>query len=164
MRRPGLWVTNGNLGDPTQMLSWNPAALTSFFDYLIPNGVFGYKAAFPQTPIIIRFQHPLNWHENPSYSAQQLGQMVASKWNEISVLDPYVYFANEINLHYENGDENPDNQPSKSRFDRFPWSTNLGRRSGGSDGAASPGSQVVADCTPASSSQGRNSVRNSPLG
>jgi len=110
LRRPGLWVTNGHPGDPSQMLSWNPAALTSFFDYLVLNDVYGYKAAHPEVPIIIRFQHPLNWQDNPAYYADQLGRMVASKWPEIQVLDPYVYFANEMNLHYENGDQNPGNQ------------------------------------------------------
>ncbi len=110
LRRPGLWVTNGHPGDPSQMLSWNPAALTSFFDYLVLNDVYGYKAAHPEVPIIIRFQHPLNWQDNPTYYADQLGRMVASKWSEIQVLDPYVYFANEMNLHYENGDNNPGNQ------------------------------------------------------
>lgn len=111
LRRPGLWVANGHPGDPAQMLSWNPAALTCFFDYLAPNNVFEYKAANPQVPIIIRFQHPLNWQDNPPYYADRLGRLVASKWNEIDVLDPYVYFANEMNLHYENGDQDPGNQP-----------------------------------------------------
>ncbi len=110
MRRPGLWVANGHSDNPDLMLSWRPGALTSFFDYLALNNVFAYKAANPSVPIIIRFQHPLNWHENPTLFAQQLGQLVASKWNEMKVLDPYVYFANEVNLHYENGDQNPANQ------------------------------------------------------
>jgi hypothetical protein len=92
------------------MLSWNPAALTCFFDYLAPNKVFEYKAAHPEVPIIIRFQHPLQWQDNPAYYADQLGRMVASKWPEIQRLDPYVYFCNEMNLHYENGDNNPGNQ------------------------------------------------------
>ena len=110
MRRPGLWVTNGHPGDPSQMLSWQPGALTCFYDYLGVNGIFGYKTAHPDAPIIIRFQHPLNWQQDPNYFANQLGRMVASKWNDIKVLDPYVYFANEVNLHYENGDSNPGNQ------------------------------------------------------
>ncbi|MBN1992470.1 MAG: SpoIID/LytB domain-containing protein [Anaerolineae bacterium] len=110
MRRPGLWVANGHPGNPAQMLNWNPAALTCFFDYLAANRVYEYKAAHPEVPIVIRFQHPLNWHENPAYYAEQLGRSVASKWNEIRPLDPYVYFANEVNLHYENGDPDPNNQ------------------------------------------------------
>jgi hypothetical protein len=110
MRRPGLWVTNGHPGDPSQMLSWRPGALTCFYDYLAVNGIFGYKAANPEVPIIVRFQHPLNWQQDPPFFAEQLGQMVASKWNDLKVLDPYVYFANEMNLHYENGDYDPGHQ------------------------------------------------------
>ena len=56
MRRPGLWVTNGHPGDPTEMLSWNPAAVTCFYDYLGVNGIYQYKAATPDVPVIIRFQ------------------------------------------------------------------------------------------------------------
>lgn len=111
MRRPGLWVANGTPENPELMLSWRPGALTSFFDYLAPNNIFAYKTAHPETPIIIRFQHPQNWLADPVGSARRLGQLVASKWNEIKVLDPYVYFANELNLHYESGDPNPANQP-----------------------------------------------------
>ncbi len=111
MRRPGLWVTNGHPGNPTQMLSWRPGALTCFYDYLGVNGIFEYKAAHPDAPIIVRLQHPLNWQQDPQFFATQLGRMVASKWNDLKVLDPYVYFANEVNLHYENGDSNPGNQP-----------------------------------------------------
>ena len=110
MRRPGLWVTNGHPGDPTEMLSWNPASVTCFYDYLGVNGIYQYKAANPDVPVIIRFQHPQNWHQNPAYYARALGEEVASKWNDMRVLDPYVYFANEMNLHYENGDPDPGNQ------------------------------------------------------
>ncbi|MBI1880594.1 MAG: hypothetical protein HYR94_20645, partial [Chloroflexi bacterium] len=110
MRRPGLWVTNGHPGNPAQMLSWRPGALTCFFDYLGPNGVVGYKTANPDAPIIVRFQHPFNWHQDPVGFARRLGEQVASKWNDLKALDPYVYFANEMNLHYENGDQNPGNQ------------------------------------------------------
>ena len=110
MRRPGLWVTNGHPGDPSQMLSWRPGALTCFYDYLGVNGVFGYKAANPAVPIIIRFQHPFNWQQDPVGFARRLGEQVASKWNDLKALDPYVYFANEMNLHYENGDRSPSSQ------------------------------------------------------
>jgi hypothetical protein len=110
MRRPGLWLTNGHPGDPSLMLSWRPGALTSFYDYLGVNGVFEYKAAHPEVPVIIRFQHPRNWQQDPVFFAKQLGQEVASKWDNMKRLDPYVYFANEMNLFYENGDNNPGNQ------------------------------------------------------
>jgi hypothetical protein len=110
MRKPGIWVANGHPGDPSKMLSWKPGSLTSFFDYLGPNGVYGYKAAHPEVPTIIRFQHPVDWHQDPTHFARTLGEQVASKWNDIKVLDPYVYFCNEVNLHYENGDSNPSNQ------------------------------------------------------
>jgi hypothetical protein len=93
------------------MLSWQPGAITCFYDYLGVNGVFPYKAANPTVPIIVRFQHPHQWHRDPTHYARQLGEMVASKWPDMKVLDPYVYFANEMNLHYENGDNNVGNQP-----------------------------------------------------
>ncbi len=110
MRRPGLWVTNGHPGDPSLMLSWRPGAITCFYDFLGVNGIFDYKAQNPEVPIIVRFQHPRNWHQDPEAHARQLGEMVASKWPDLKRLDPYVYFANEMNLHYENGDDNPHNQ------------------------------------------------------
>lgn len=111
MRRPGLWVANGHPGDPTLMLSWRPAALTCFYDYLGVNGVFNYKAANPNAPIIVRFQHPFNWQQDPAGFARSLGEQVASKWNDMKALDPYVYFANEMNLYYENGDREASRQP-----------------------------------------------------
>lgn len=110
MRRPGLWVANGHPGDPSLMLSWQPGALTSYYDYLGVNGVFPYKAANPDVPIIVRFQHFHQWHQNPEHYARRLGEIVASKWNDLKPLDPYVYFANEMNLFYENGDNNAGNQ------------------------------------------------------
>lgn len=111
MRRPGLWLTNGHPGNPAQMLSWRPGALTCFYDYLGVNGVFPYKAANPNVPVIVRFQHPFKWQEDPQGYARRLGEQVASKWNNLKALDPYVYFANEMNLYYENGDQNVSNQP-----------------------------------------------------
>lgn len=110
MRRPGLWVANGGPTDPIKMLSWRPGALTCYFDYLTANQVWDYKAQNPEATIIVRFQHPRQWHQDPSGWARWLGEMVASKWPELQELDPYVYFANEMNLHYENGDNNPGNQ------------------------------------------------------
>ncbi|MCP4623113.1 MAG: hypothetical protein GY850_06230, partial [bacterium] len=97
-------------GDPSKMLSWRPGAITCFYDYLGFNGIFPYKAANPDVPIIVRFQHPLNWRQDPDAFARWLGEQVASKWNDLKPLDPYVYFANEMNLHYENGDPNAAHQ------------------------------------------------------
>ena len=110
MRRPGLWVANGAPSDPVKMYSWSPASLTCFFDYLTSNRVWEYKANNPDVPVIVRFQHPKNWHEDPIGWARWLGNEVASKWPELQRIDPYVYFANEMNLHYENGDPDPGNQ------------------------------------------------------
>ena len=110
MRRPGLWVANGNPTDPVKMLSWRPGALTSFFDYLRGNRAWSYKAQNPSVPVIVRFQHPYQWQQDPAGWAHSLGDMVASKWPDVRDLDPYVYFANEMNLHYENGDNDPGNQ------------------------------------------------------
>lgn len=112
MRRPGLWVANGPPTDPDKMLSWRPAALTCFFDYLEFNQVRSYKEQTPEAPIIVRFQHPQHWHQDPVASAHTHGEMVASKWPDLQDLEPYVYFANEMNLHYENGDNDPANQPN----------------------------------------------------
>jgi len=70
-----------------------------------------YKKQHPEIPVIVRFQHPRNWHQDPTASARHLGEMVASKWPDLKDMDPYVYFANEVNLHYENGDNNVSNQP-----------------------------------------------------
>lgn len=110
MRRPGLWVANGSPSDAGKMLSWKPGALTCFYDYLGLNHVYQYKGEHPEVPIIIRFQHPKNWHEDIDWWAQRQATEVISKWPEIRSLDPYVYFANEMNLHYENGDDNQGNQ------------------------------------------------------
>ncbi|RME98095.1 MAG: hypothetical protein D6768_18130, partial [Chloroflexi bacterium] len=111
MRRPGIWVANGSPGDVSQMYSWRPGAVAGMFDYLIQNDVAGYKAAYPDVPVIVRFAHPQNWRQNPAESARRLGQAVAGAWPQLQALDPYVYFANHLNLHYENGDPNPANQP-----------------------------------------------------
>ena len=111
MRRPGIWVANGSPSDPAKMLSWRPGALTAFFDYLGPNRVLPYKQQHPEAVVIVRFQHPHNWQEDIGASARRLSDMVISKWPEIRDLDAYVYFCNEMNLHYENGDPNPGNQP-----------------------------------------------------
>ena len=110
MRRPGVWVANGSPADPVKMLSWRPGALTSFYDYLGPNRVRQYKQQNPAAPIVIRFQHPQNWQADPNTSSRHLADLVASKWPELQDMDPYVYFCNELNLHYENGDPNPGNQ------------------------------------------------------
>jgi hypothetical protein len=110
MRRPGLWVTNGTPTDVQKMYSWRPASITCFFDYLAANHVWEYKASNPDAPVIVRFQHPKNWHEDPVGWARWLGNEVVSKWPELESIDPYIYFANEMNLHYENGDPDPGNQ------------------------------------------------------
>jgi hypothetical protein len=110
MRRPGLWVANGQPANPTQMLGWKPGAIGCMYDYLAANNVFNYKASNPNVPVIVRFQHPRDWHKSPAASAQKLGHYVAGKWNELRPLDPYVYFASQMNMHYENGDPNPANQ------------------------------------------------------
>jgi hypothetical protein len=74
------------------------------------NDVAGYKIANPDVPVIIRFRHPRQWHQNPAQTAKELGQFVAGKWTELQPLEPYVYFASRMNMHYENGDPNPANQ------------------------------------------------------
>ncbi len=111
MGKLGLWVANGHPGDSIgRMYSWKPKAVTCFFDYLQANRVVEYKSANPDTIVIVRIQHPMNWRHSPERSAVNFGREVASKWTALRQLDPYVYFANEMNLHYENGDTNPGNQ------------------------------------------------------
>jgi hypothetical protein len=92
------------------MYSWRPGAIASSYDHLAVNDVFAYKAANPDVPIIVSFQHPRTWRQRPTESARKLGLYVASKWAELKALDPFVYFATHLNLHYENGDPNPANQ------------------------------------------------------
>ena len=110
MRRPGLWVANGQPNDIAAMYSWQPGAIACLYDYLKVNDVYSYKAANPTVPVVVRFQHPQNWHEDPEDSAVQLGRYVVGKWSELQPLDPYMYFASRLNMHYENGDPNPANQ------------------------------------------------------
>jgi hypothetical protein len=110
MRRPGLWAANGIPTDVKKMYSWRPASITCFFDYLAANRVWEYKDQNPDVPIIVRFQHAYQWREDPVGWARYLGDVVVSKWPELQRIDPYIYFANEMNLHYENGDSDPGNQ------------------------------------------------------
>ena len=112
MRRPGLWVANGSPSDPVKMLSWRPGALTCFFDYLGPNRVAAYKAQYPSVVVIVRFQHPQQWRQDIPYWARVQADLVVSKWPELQGIDPYVFFCNELNLHYENGDPDPNHQPN----------------------------------------------------
>lgn len=100
-RRPGIWGSNGNNPNLDLMLSW-PGAITCIYDYLSSNGV-DFARQHPEMPLIIRFLHPQNWQENPAQSASDLAQQVISKWPTIRDLNPYVYFANELNLGYESG-------------------------------------------------------------
>lgn len=110
MRRPGLWVANGQPDDVSLMYSWRPGAITCLYDHLAANDVFTYKAANPDVVVTVRFNHPMNWQQDLAGSAQELGQYVAAKWAELQPLDPYVYFAHHVNMHYANGDANPANQ------------------------------------------------------
>lgn len=110
MRRPGIWVANGQPLDVNQMYGWQPGAVASFYEHLAANRVFDYQSANPDVPLIVRFQHPHNWRQDPLQSAKTLGQFVASKWAELKPLNPYVYFASHLNMHYENGDPRPANQ------------------------------------------------------
>lgn len=110
MRRPGLWVANGQPDDTAQMLSWKPGAITCLYHHLAANDIFNYKAANPDAAINVRFAHPRDWQQDLAGSAQRLGQFIAGKWAELEPLDPYVFFACRLNTHYENGDPNPANQ------------------------------------------------------
>lgn len=110
-RRMGIWGVNYWQESQTNlMLSWSPGALTCFFDYMQANHVRAYKDKNPGADIIIRFMHPQNWQDEPEVSARNYGREIGGKWPELKSLEPYVYFANEMNLHYENGDPNVGNQ------------------------------------------------------
>ncbi len=111
MRRPGIWVANGQPANTAQMYSWQPGAIACMAEHLTANDVYNYKQANPAAPVIVRFQHPINWQQDPTGTARQLGQYIAGKWPEIEALNPYVYFASRLNMHYENGDPDPVNQP-----------------------------------------------------
>lgn len=110
MRRPGLWVANGQPDDTALMLSWKPGVISCLYPYLEANDLFNYKAANPDISVNVRFQHPKDWHRDIDRSAQKLGAKIAATWSELEPLDPYVYFASRLNTHYENGDPNPANQ------------------------------------------------------
>ena len=97
-RRPGIWTANGTPTDAAHMLSWQPGSLTSFYDYLQPNHVIAYKKDHPHIVVTIRFQHPPNWQSDQLDSAHRLADLVISKWPDIKDIDPYIYFANEVNL------------------------------------------------------------------
>ncbi len=109
MRRPGIWANNGFPATSEQMLMWKPGAITVFYDY-IDEGLVKYKQDNPGCVIIVRFNHPQNWRNDITNSAYARGREVASKWDTLKKLDPYVYVGNEINLHYENGDNDAGNQ------------------------------------------------------
>jgi len=135
MRRPGIWCANGTPTNAAKMLSWRPGALTCIYDYLQPNLVAQYMKWEPDATVIVRIQHPKNWWENVSVSARNLAAEVVSKWPDLQALTPqpplpegeggvYVYFCNEMNLHYENGDPNPGNQ---HLYESREWYEALGR-------------------------------------
>jgi hypothetical protein len=107
---PGIWVANGIPTDVNLMYSWSPGTVVCFVDYLKANQVWEYKLRRPEAQVVIRFQHPMNWAIDRRQAAINHANYVVSKWNEIKTLDPFVYFCNEMNLHYENGDPNPGNQ------------------------------------------------------
>lgn len=110
-RKLGLWLANGDPGQSIDnMLGWGPDMVVSFFDYLQVNRVYQYKAANPDIQVVIRFQHNQSWMQDLVGDATRKAQEIISKWPEIKDLDPYVYFCNENNLHYENGDQDPANQ------------------------------------------------------
>lgn len=104
-RRLGIWGANGTNPNLPLMLSWRPGAITTIYDYASSNGL-EYIEQHPEVPLIIRFLHPQNWQENPTRSASDLAQKVIDKWPTIKKYNPYVYFANELNLGYESGQPN----------------------------------------------------------
>lgn len=111
MRRPGIVAPPGIPTDVNLMLSWKPGAITCYYDFLRQNRVFEYKQQNPQAAVIVRFAHPRNWFTDPEKTAVQYAQTIAAKWNELRPLAPYVCFADEMNLYYENDDPDPANQP-----------------------------------------------------
>ena len=110
MRRPGIFAPPGTPTDLNLMLAWRPGAVTCYHQHLQANALFDYKAKYPDAKIIVRFQHPRFWHRDPVKSAIDFGHHIANAWPEIQALHPYVCFANELNLFYQNGERNPRNQ------------------------------------------------------
>ncbi len=110
LRRMGIWAANGAPDNAEQMYFWRPGAVCCFQDYLGPNRVREYKQAHPEATVIVRFQHPKNWRDDLPQSARNVASELLAKWPEIEDFTDYVYFWNEINLHYENGDADPGHQ------------------------------------------------------
>lgn len=110
MSRPGVWVANGSPSNRQQMYSWKPTSVVCIYDHLSANGVREYKLANPTVKVIVRFLHPKNWMQDIGTSAWNYANEIIAKWPEIRDFVDYVYFANELNLHYENGDDNVGNQ------------------------------------------------------
>jgi hypothetical protein len=127
-RRMGLWLVNdGAPPDVTQMYSWKPEAVCCFRKDLGPNKVFEYVADHHEVEVIVRIQHPRNWMENLEVSAGNHASEILSKWPEIAILDPYVYWINEANLWYESGGENQNSQDYYKSIDfyqKYAWWVN----------------------------------------
>jgi len=124
MRRPGIFAPPGRPSDLNMMLSWRPGTVACYYGYLSSNGLFDYKSRHPAANIIVRFQHPRTWWQDPEESAVRYGREVASKWPELHSLAPYVCFANELNIYYENGDQDPANQSryeTEQFYERIGW-------------------------------------------
>lgn len=83
MRRPGILAPKGTPSDLNMMLYWRPGAVTCYYDYLRANNLFNYKAQHPSASIIVRFQHPLTWWQDPEQTALSFGRQVAGKWDEL---------------------------------------------------------------------------------
>ncbi|MEM7028538.1 MAG: hypothetical protein AAF629_03010 [Chloroflexota bacterium] len=106
MRRPGIFAPAGQASNVEMMLSWKPGMVTCYYDFLQANQIYAYKRRYPEATILVRFQHPPLWSQDPEQAAVGYGQLVASKWPELQALDPYICFANELYLYYENGYQN----------------------------------------------------------
>jgi len=68
------------------------------------------KLDHPNTQVIIRFMHPLNWLDNIYESATTQANRVIEKYPELQALNPLIIYGNELNLHYECNDPDPGNQ------------------------------------------------------
>jgi hypothetical protein len=110
-KRLGIYGSNG-MNDKTDiMYSMLPGSITCIGDYLGDNKVFWYKEQHPEVSVIVRFYiGPTNFQEDIEHYARTIANRVISKWDEVKPLDPYIYFCNEMNLHYENGDPDAGNQ------------------------------------------------------
>lgn len=109
-RKVGIWGGNSGNSNPDLMWHLNPDYVMCLEKDMPANKIAEGKQNNPNTQIVIRFLHPTNWLSNIEESAQTQANRIIEKYPSIRGLDPFIIIGNELNLHYECGDQNPNNQ------------------------------------------------------